>query len=761
MPSATEVPAEKTSVERHADQVEQLLQFQRDALEMIAVGRPTDDILNGLCLLAEAMVPNSVASIMLLDANRARLSVRAAPSIPAEGIEALNGLQPGPFAGSCGTAVYNEEPVFVSNIFADARWANLTGVAERFHLHACWSMPVRSASEQVIGSFALTSFETRPPDPFHARLLDTASYLTGILLEREQQAESLATAAVAFDHMREAVMVTDAGNRIIQVNRAFQQITGFAAEEAIGQTPKMLRSGHQDTSFYSSFYQALEQQGEWRGEIWNRRKNGEVYPQWLSVRVVRDENCDVHRYVSVFADITDIKESERKLWQLAHHDALSHLPNRLMLAARLEHALHRAHRHDGHVALLFIDLDRFKNVNDSLGHQAGDELLKEVARRLVSSVHEDDTVARLGGDEFVVLLEDIPDANAALRIAERLLGRLCDSLVIAERTLFVTASIGISLYPEDAETPELLLQHADAAMYRAKALGRNRVAFYAPELTRDVQQRMELEHDLRNAIAREEFVVYYQPQFAAASGRLVGVEALVRWLHPERGLVPPNEFIPVAEESGLIDQLGCWVTEAACRQAQAWRDMGHREFTLAVNLSPYQLGSACSAQLASIFGRVGFPREYFEFEVTESLFVEQGGMAMQQLRSMRERLGIGIAMDDFGTGHSSLSQLKQLPISKVKIDRSFVTDLPNDANDAAIVRAIIPMAHTLGLTIVAEGVETEAQRTFLCECGCDHMQGYLFARPLPAEDITRIFNDAQFADGTAGSSCSPVESLSD
>ncbi|MCB1772006.1 MAG: EAL domain-containing protein [Gammaproteobacteria bacterium] len=747
MASVTEIPAGTASVETHADQVDHLLQFQRDALEMIAVGRPTDDILDGLCRLAEAMVPNSVASIMLLDADRAHLWVRAAPSIPADGIDALNGLQPGPFAGSCGTAVFNEQPVFVNNVLSDARWARLIDIAERFNLQACWSMPIRSASEQVIGSFALTSFKTRPPEPFHERLLDTASYLAGIVLEREQHAENLATAAVAFDHMREAVMVTDNRNCIVQVNRAFERITGFAAEEAIGQTPKMLRSGHQDALFYSEFYRALEQQGEWRGEIWNRRKNGDVYPQWLSVRIVRDDNGEVHRYVSVFADITDIKESERKLWQLAHHDALSQLPNRLMLGARLDHAVQRAHRHGERVALLFIDLDRFKNVNDSLGHQVGDELLKEVAGRLVSSVHEDDTVARLGGDEFVILLEDIPHANAALRVAERLLKRLGESLVVADRTLFVTASIGISLYPEDAETPDLLLQHADAAMYRAKALGRNRAAFYAPELTRDVQQRLELEHGLRNALARNEFVVHYQPQFAASSGRLVGIEALVRWQHPQRGLVPPNEFIPVAEESGLIDELGCWVTKTACRQARAWRDMGYREFMLAVNLSPYQLGSACSSRLASIFEQVGFPREYFEFEVTESLFVEQGGMAMRQLRHLREQLGIGIAMDDFGTGHSSLSQLKQLPISKLKIDRSFVTDLPNDANDAAIVRAIILMAKTLGLTIVAEGVETEAQRAFLRECGCDHMQGYLFARPMPAAEITRLFSDTGITDG--------------
>jgi diguanylate cyclase (GGDEF)-like protein/PAS domain S-box-containing protein len=545
--------------------------------------------------------------------------------------------------------------------------------------------------------------------------------------------------------MREAVMVTDVRNRIIQVNRAFAQITGYTPEEAIGQTPRLLHSGQQDVAFYHDFYRSLEQQGEWRGEIWNRRKNGEVYPQWLSVRVVFDVNGDVHRYVSVFADITDVKESERKLWQLAHHDALTNLPNRLMLGARLEHAVQRAHRTGHRLAFLYIDLDHFKNINDSLGHHAGDELLKMVAERLASAVHEDDTIARLGGDEFVVLIEDIPDASSALRVAERLLKVLQDAFVIAGKTLFVTSSVGVSMYPGDADAPNTLLQHADAAMYRAKALGRNRIAFYVPELTRAIQRRMALEHDLRHAIVREELVLYYQPQFSADNGSLVGMEALVRWQHPERGLIRPGDFIPIAEETGLISDLGCWVTETACRQAQRWRDSGYLDFTLAVNLSPYQLHASCARDLESLFKRTGFPSENFEFEVTETLFGGQTGAAMNELKNMRERLGIGIAMDDFGTGHSSLSKLKQLPIGKVKIDQSFVRDLPDDRDDVAIVRAIILMTHTLGLTVVAEGVETKAQQSFLCESGCDQLQGHLFAKPMPADELTLLLDEQAFS----------------
>ena len=452
-------------------ELEQLLQLQRDVLEMIAVGRATHEILDQLCLLSEAMVPDSVCSIMLLDDTCSHLNVRSAPSIPPEGIEALNGLQPGPNAGSCGTAVYTREPVFVANIQTDRRWSNLRDIADRFNLRACWSMPIVVVDDSVIGSFALTSFESQPPNPFHKRLLDTGSYLAGIVLQREHQEQRLLTAGIAFEHMREAVMVTDPDHCIIQVNKAFEHITGYKTDEAIGQTPRLLNSGRQSPDFYRDFFRSIHEQGEWRGEIWNRRKNGDVYPQWLSIKTIYASNGKVSSHVSVFADITDTKDSERKLWQLAHHDPLSNLPNRLLLNARLEHAMQRANRTSTRLALLFIDLDRFKNINDSLGHQVGDELLKAVSHRLQTSVHEDDTVARLGGDEFVVLLEDIPDANGVRLIANRIIERLSNPIAVRGKSLVVTASVGISLYPRDAEDPETLLKHADAAMYQAKSPG--------------------------------------------------------------------------------------------------------------------------------------------------------------------------------------------------------------------------------------------------------------------------------------------------
>jgi diguanylate cyclase (GGDEF)-like protein/PAS domain S-box-containing protein len=730
-------------------QLEQLFGLQRHALEMIAAGQAAGDILDQLCRMSEALLPNSVASIMLLDDTGTSLKVRAAPSIPASAIEALNGLTPGPDTGSCGNAVHRNEPVYVERIFDDPRWAGLLDVAKRFNLQACWSAPIRAALKVVVGSFALTSFECRTPNPFHRRLLETGSYLAGLVLEREEHARRLHAAGVAFDHMREGVMVTDARHCIIQVNRAFEHITGYSAQEVIGKNPRILNSDRQHAAFYREFYRTLHETGEWRGEIWNRRKKGDVYPQWLSVKAIRDAEGKLSSHVSVFADISDTKRSERKLWHLAHHDALSDLPNRLLLSARLEQAIRHASRYSSGLALLFIDLDHFKNINDSLGHQAGDQLLRTVSARLQGLMQQGDTVARLGGDEFVVLLEDITDPADAQRVAERVIDELSRPVVLCGKSLVTTASIGISIYPGDARDPDSLLQHADVAMYRAKELGRNHLAFYAPWLTKDIRERIELEHDLRGALANREFLLHYQPQFAAGDGRLVAVEALLRWRHPQRGMLPPNTFIPIAEETGLIRDIGCWVTETACRQAQAWQAGGHQGFTLAVNLSPFQLTAGCASRLLAILQRTGLRPECLEFEITESLLVEDGGYALQQLAEIREQVGMKIAMDDFGTGHSSLSQLKRLPISKLKIDRSFIRDLPDDSHSSAIVKAIVLMAHALGLQVVAEGVETAAQRRWLCDAGCDLLQGYLLGKPVPAQEITRCLDTGKLRAGAS------------
>ncbi|MCU7846013.1 MAG: EAL domain-containing protein [Candidatus Thiodiazotropha sp. (ex Monitilora ramsayi)] len=721
-------------------QTEELLSMQLSILEMIANDMKTDRVLEELCYLSEAMLPNSVASIMLFDETRHHLNVRTAPSIPAEGIAYLDGLKPGPKSGSCGTAVFTGEPVFVENTLTDYRWHQFRDFSKLFNINACWSMPIRSSNETTIGSFALTSFENRKPDYFHRCLLDTSAHLVAIILEREDHQQRLQLASIAFENINEGIIVTDADRRIIEVNQAFTDITGYQLEDVIFRNPRVLSSGLESPEFYHKFWHDLETYGHWSGEIRNRRKNGEVFTEWLSVKCVYDDNGEVANYVSILTDISQLKEAEEKLRHLAHHDTLTNLPNRLYFQDRLDQALSHASRMEKRLGLLFLDLDNFKNVNDSLGHQVGDELLQRVSEQLYKSLRKHDVIARHGGDEFLVLIEDIEDPLELRHIADHIQENLRHPVHVNNIEFNISASIGISIYPDNGTTRDSLLRNADAAMYEAKKNGRNRVAFYTPELTDTVQARVSLEGDFRRALNTKQFTLNYQPQFNASNGELIGAEVLVRWHHPQRGLIPPSEFIPIAEETGLINELGCWITTTACHQAQAWREKGLKEFQLAINLSPHQLSDSCAFKLARILDTTGFPAHLLEFEITESLLMESGCKAIQQLFSIKE-LGIGLSMDDFGTGHSSMSQLKHLPIQKLKIDRSFIRDIPGDPNDVAITRSIIALGHALELKVLAEGVETEEQMEFLKREKCDALQGYYLGRPITAEGFEAILNN--------------------
>jgi diguanylate cyclase (GGDEF)-like protein len=448
----------------------------------------------------------------------------------------------------------------------------------------------------------------------------------------------------------------------------------------------------------------------------------------------------LNNYVAILTDISKLKEAEDKLRHLAHHDTLTDLPNRLYFQDRLDQALSHAARHRKRLGLLFLDLDNFKNVNDSLGHQVGDELLKRVSRHLFQSLRKHDVIARHGGDEFLVLIEDILDPIELRRITDNIRESLKQPIHLGDLEFNISVSIGISIYPDNGLTRDSLLKNADAAMYDAKKNGRNRVAFYTPELTDAVQARVSLEGDLRRALNTQQISLNYQPQFNAFSGELIGAEALVRWQHPKRGWISPAEFIPIAEETGLITELGCWITKTACSQAQAWRQKGLKEFELAINLSPHQLSDDCSDKISEILASTGFPACLLEFEITESLLMESGCKAIERLFNIKE-LGVGLAMDDFGTGHSSMSQLKHLPIQKLKIDRSFIRDIPDDPNDAAVARSIIALGHALELEVLAEGVETEEQMEFLKKEKCDALQGYFLARPVNAKAFEEIISN--------------------
>lgn len=551
---------------------------------------------------------------------------------------------------------------------------------------------------------------------------------------RKRAEERLLLAEKVFDNSPEAIMISDQKNRIVSVNEAFTQITGYAPAEVIGQDPRILASGRHDASFYRSMWQALQRSGHWSGEIWDRKKSGDVYPKWMTINAVTDQiSGELTHYVAMFADITERKRTEERIHFLAHHDALTELPNRLSLEIRLEQALVDARRHNWHVGVLFIDLDRFKVINDTLGHHIGDLLLIEVGRRFSAAVRESDMVARLGGDEFVIVLPDMDSADAAAHVALKVISSLLNPVRIESHELHTSPSVGISIYPSDGLSVDALMKSADTAMYHAKALGRNNYQFFAEEMNRIASERMTTEARLRHALPRNELTLHYQPQFSADGLRATGVEALLRWKLPEEGLIPPDRFITIAEETGLIVPIGAWVLNEGCRQLRSWLDQGLQPLRLAINLSARQLrNEELVHTVAEALAASGIPPRLLELEITESAVMENPAEAIKILQALK-RMGVTLAIDDFGTGYSSLAYLKLFPIDHLKIDRSFVRDIERDPDDAAIAISTIALAHSLGLKVVAEGVETQAQLHLLQRNGCDEVQGYYFSRPLPAE----------------------------
>ncbi len=540
--------------------------------------------------------------------------------------------------------------------------------------------------------------------------------------------ERLRLAGAVFEHALEGIMVTDTSGKIVMVNPAFEEITGYSAEESVGKPPRILGTSGADRAVGERIVRELEAAGRWSGEIWNRRRNGEIYPQWLNIGAARDAAGAVTHHVALFSDVTELRASEMRLEQLAQYDTLTGLPNRALLFTRLEQALAYARHSKTLGAVLFMDLDRFKTINDSLGHPIGDELLVAIARRLQTHVRAGDTFARLGGDEFILVVEGLTAAGDAATLAMEVADTLSEPFTLAGgSTLYASASIGISVFPEHGNDAAGLVRNADAAMYQAKEEGRATFRYYTPALTAAVNLRLEMETRLRGALDRSEFLLHYQAKYDAA-GKVTGVEALVRWQPHDRAMIPPNHFIPLAEDTGLIVPIGDWVLMAACKQARQWLDAGFPT-PIAVNLSNVQFRSKnLVRRVREILAESGLPPRLLELEITESAIMEPVHEAVAHLEALRE-LGVRLALDDFGTGFSSLASLKKLPLHVLKIDQSFVRGLPDDKSDTQIVRTIITMAENLGLTSVAEGVETAAQLSLLRELGCRSFQGYLLARP--------------------------------
>ncbi|MDA8129483.1 MAG: EAL domain-containing protein [Betaproteobacteria bacterium] len=569
----------------------------------------------------------------------------------------------------------------------------------------------------------------------------------------EQKAAELRLyqAAKVFENTSEGVVITDAARRIVAVNRAFTRITGYSEDEVMGREPSLLQSGRHDAEYYDRMWRAIDSHGRWQGEIWNRRKNGSDYPEWLNISVVRDDAGAIANYIGVFSDITSIKEARDRVEYTAHHDALTGLPNRLLFRDRLEQALVLSRRSGSGVAVLFLDLDRFKVINDTLGHEAGDLLLREVAQRLTGCLRGEDTVARMGGDEFVVIQKGVAQPEDAALLATRMLTEISRPFSLGGHEIVTGLSIGISLYPEDGEDVSTLLKNADAAMYRAKDKGRNGYQFYSNEMTAAGMEHLELESDLRQALVRGELEVYYQPQIDLASGRIVGAEALARWHHPTRGMILPSVFIPLAEESGMIGPIGEWVLINACTDARAWQTAGLPGVRMAVNISGRQIGIDHTVEKVSAALKTsGLAPQFLEIEVTESVVMQDATRAISVLNTLKD-MGVTLAIDDFGTGYSSLSYLKHFPLNKLKIDKSFVDGMVDNPDDAAIVMAIIAMAKSLRHTVIAEGVETEAQVERLREYGCDEIQGFFYSPPLPRERFAEFLRKG-IAPGTNGAS---------
>ncbi|GAB6043601.1 hypothetical protein JCM17961_42800 [Endothiovibrio diazotrophicus] len=569
--------------------------------------------------------------------------------------------------------------------------------------------------------------------------------------ERLRYEKYLALFEQIFRHTTEAVVVTDLDARIVDVNPAFCEITGYPRDEVIGRNPKLMKSDRHPPEFYQAMWAELRANGHWQGEVWDRRKCGDLYPKWLSISAVTDPRGRTTHYVGIFSDISSIKRTEERLTRLAHYDPLTGLPNRSLFHDRLEQALLHSQRHHTMMAVMFLDIDHFKQINDTLGHAVGDELLVAVADRLRACIRKSDTIARLGGDEFTVIVTDIGGSRHAARIARKLLESMAPPVLLAGRRIHVTPSIGISLYPGAGDDTEELIKAADIAMYRAKEEGRNNYQFFHHDLHPRGGDTLGLASDLHLALERGELELHYQPQVEPRGRRIVAVEALLRWNHPSRGAVPPEEFITLAEENGLIVRIGEWVLRQACRQLRQWQEQRLAPVRMAVNLSAIQLRRPGFADtVCRILDEENLAPEWLELEIVENIAMHQTDGIAQTLHRLRE-MGVRIAIDDFGTGYSSLSHLKHLPVDSLKIDRSFIEQIGGGGDDhdaAAISSAILAMARSLGLSVVAEGVETDAQLAFLGDAGDCLAQGFYFSQPVPAAQCAGLLGAATVAPPT-------------
>ena len=715
-------------------------QMRQQALEKIVKSRSLNEIMLQIIESAESIYPQSIGSILLMNEEGTHLVNGAAPGLPDFYNKATEYLEIGQGVGSCGTSAFTGERVIVENIATHPYWINNKEIAAKAGLAACWSEPIHSSTGKVLGTFAIYRREPGLPDDHEIALIESAANLMGIAIERDMAQKELLLASSIYNNSAEAMLVTDAKHRIIALNPAFTRMTGYTLEDIKGKDPTLLHSGRHDADFFESMWKEIEEKGVWQGEIWNRRKDGETFPEWLTINAIFDEDGTLQRYVAMGSDITNKIRADEVIWRQANYDFLTELPNRYMFQDRLEQEIRKCRRENSLLALLFIDLDHFKDVNDNLGHPIGDQLLIKTAERISHCVRGADTVARMGGDEFTVILRDLAQTIDAEKVAEQIISELAVPYSISGETIYAPASIGISFCPDDACDADQLISNADQAMYVSKTSGRNRISYFTRSMQESAQNRLSLINDMRVAARNHQFELYYQPIVNLATGRISKAEALIRWNHPQRGLISPAEFIPLAEETGLIVEIGDWVFRESAARAKRWCRIFDSEFKISVNMSPvqFQSDSLNIQDWLTYLHTLGLDEKYLVIEITEGLLLNATKEVKAKLLQFRDA-GIEIAIDDFGVGYSALSYLKRFDIDYLKIDQSFVRTMETDQNDRVLCEAIVIMAHKLGLRVTAEGVETEAQRRLLLDIGCDSGQGYLFARPLPAAEFETFF----------------------
>jgi diguanylate cyclase (GGDEF)-like protein/PAS domain S-box-containing protein len=724
-------------IERHwRIQTQQREHSYNQVLEMLSKGASLNAILEKILKEVERENPKMLCAILLADEDGKRLLFGAAPSLPDTFDLYVHGMEIGDGVASSGTAAFSGNRVIAEDLLTHPYWTQFREKAKKAGLRSCWSEPIYSSNGRLLGTFAVYHRKPHVPDEQELCAVEHAVKLVAISIERNQTGEALRLAASIYQNTSEAMMITDEENHIIAINPAFTQVTGYETDEVIGKDPGMLASGTHDETFFQELWNTLNGTGEWRGEIWNRRKNGDEFVEWLTINTIYGVKGDVHRRVSLFSDITERKKADALIWRQANYDTLTQLPNRRLFTDRLEQGIKVAAREKQKLALLFIDLDRFKEVNDTLGHHMGDQLLMEAAKRIRSCVRESDTVARLGGDEFTVILNELHDVSHIGLVSQKIIETLVKPFQLQDEHVFVSASVGVTVYPEDALSAEELLKNADQAMFSAKQNGRNRVNYFTKSMQESAQQRMRLVRDIHRALKEDQFSIYYQPIVSLTKGCIHKAEALLRWQHPEQGFISPADFIPVAEETGTIHEIGNNVFMEAAQQVKVWRSKYNAKFQVNINMSPVQFlaeGTMKDHWLEYLTQHCISPKGIV-IEITEGVLLKATAKIDAKLCQLREA-DIQVAIDDFGTGYSSLAYLKRFDIDYLKLDKSFVSNLETDANDLALSEAIIVMAHKLGIRVVAEGVENKAQQTILKKIDCDYAQGYLFARPMPADEF--------------------------